>query len=171
MGNARRFSEKRGAGAAVERWGKYWVIYYIVFLAVLVYLLRRHWSALDWSDESYLFLLAAIFGVAAGTALTVTILSEFGVSMVLLIPSTYKWIKENGRKEGRQEGRKEGHAEGLVAGLKEGRAEGLVAGHAEGLLQAHRDWAGWNERRAAAERAGLPFDEPPPTIPQSRNGQ
>ena len=155
----------------MERWGKYWVIYYIVFLAVLAYLLRRHWAALDWSDESYLFLLAAIFGVAAGTALTVTILSEFGVSMVLLIPSTYKWIKENGRKEGRQEGRKEGHAEGLVEGLKEGRAEGLVAGHAEGLLQAHQDWAGWNERRAAAERAGLPFDEPPPAIPQSRNGQ
>ena len=193
--NARRFSEKRGAGVAVERWGKYWVIYYIVFLAVLAYLLRRHWSALDWSDESYLFLLAAIFGVSAGTALTVTILSEFGVSMVLLIPSTYKWIKENGRKEGRQEGlaegRQEGRAEGLVAGLEEGRAEGLVAGleegraeglvagleeglekgHAEGLLQAHRDWAGWNERRAAAERAGLPFDEPPPAIPQSRNGQ
>ena len=171
MGNARRFSEKRGAGVAVERWGKYWVIYYIVFLAVLAYLLRRHWAALDWSDESYLFLLAAIFGVAAGTALTVTILSEFGVSMVLLIPSTYKWIKENGRKEGRQEGlaegRKAGRAEGLVAGLE----EGLEKGHAEGLLQAHRDWAGWNERRAAAERAGLPFDEPPPAIPQSRNGQ
>ena len=159
----------------MERWGKYWVIYYIVFLAVLAYLLRRHWAALDWSDESYLFLLAAIFGVAAGTALTVTIISEFGVSMVLLIPSTYKWIKENGRKEGRQEGlaegRKAGHAEGLVAGLEEGRAEGLEKGHAEGLLQAHRDWAGWNERRAAAERAGLPFDEPPPAIPQSRNGQ
>ena len=147
----------------MERWGKYWVIYYIVFLAVLAYLLRRHWAALDWSDESYLFLLAAIFGVAAGTALTVTIISEFGVSIVLLIPSTYKWIKENGRKEGRQEGL----AEGRKAGIKEGHAEGLV----EGLLQAHRDWAGWNERRAAAERAGLPFDEPPPALPQSRNGQ
>ena len=151
----------------MERWGKYWIIYYIVFLAVLAFLLRRHWHALDWSDETYLFLLAAIFGVSAGAALSVTILSEFGVSIVLLIPSTYKWIKEKGHKEGIQEGlaegRKEGHAEGLVAGLKEG--------HAEGLRQAHQDWAGWNERRAAAERAGLPFDEPPPSTPHSRNGQ
>ena len=151
----------------MERWGKYWVIYYIVFLAVLAFLLRRHWHALDWSDETYLFLLAAIFGVAAGAALTVTILSEFGVSIVLLIPSTYKWIKEKGHKEGLTEGRKEGHAEGLVTGLKEGHAEGLEAG----LRQAHQDWAGWNERRAAAERAGLPFNEPPPSIPHSRNGQ
>ena len=151
----------------MERWGKYWIIYYIVFLAVLAFLLRRHWHALDWSDETYLLLLAAIFGVAAGAALTVTIISEFGVSIVLLIPSTYKWIKEKGHKEGLTEGRKEGHAEGLVTGLKEGHAEGLEAG----LRQAHQDWAGWNERRAAAERAGLPFDEPPPSIPPSRNGQ
>ena len=154
----------------MERWGKYWIIYYIVFLVVLAFLLR-HWHALDWSDETYLLLLAAIFGVAAGAALSVTILSEFGVSIVLLIPSTYKWIKEKGHKEGIQEGlaegRKEGHAEGLVVGLKEGHAEGLVVG----LRQAHQDWAAWNERRAAAERAGLPFDEPPPSIPPSRNGQ
>ena len=143
----------------MERWGKYWVIYYIVFLVVLSFLLRRHWHALDWSDETYLFLLAAIFGVSAGAALTVTILSEFGVSIVLLIPSTYKWIKEKGHKEGIQEG------------LAEGRKEGHADGVAEGLRQAHQDWAGWNERRATAERAGLPFDEPPPSIPQSRNGQ
>ena len=174
---------KTPGGGSVERWGKYWIIYYIVFLAVLAFLLRRHWHALDWSDETYLLLLAAIFGVSAGAALTVTILSEFGVSIVLLIPSTYKWIKEKGHKEGIQEGlaegRKEGHAEGLVVGLKEGHAEGLVVGlkegHAEGLAvglrQAHQDWAAWNERRAAAERAGLPFDEPPPSIPPSRNGQ
>ena len=147
----------------MERWGKYWVIYYIVFLVVLAFLLRRHWHALDWSDETYLFLLAAIFGVSAGAALTVTILSEFGVSIVLLIPSTYKWIKEKGHKEGIQEGLAEGRKEGL----KEGHADGV----AEGLRQAHQDWAAWNERRAAAERAGLPFDEPPPSIPPSRNGQ
>ena len=147
----------------MERWGKYWIIYYIVFLVVLAFLLRRHWHALDWSDETYLFLLAAIFGVSAGAALSVTILSEFGVSIVLLIPSTYKWIKEKGHKEGIQEGLAEGRKEGI----KEGHAEGLEVG----LRQAHQDWAAWNERRAAAERAGLPFDEPPPSIPPSRNGQ
>ena len=163
MGQARRFAEKRRARSSVERWGKYWIIYYIVFLVVLAFLLRRHWHALDWSDETYLLLLAAIFGVSAGAALTVTILSEFGVSIVLLIPSTYKWIKEKGHKEGIQEGLAEGRKEGI----KEGHADGV----AEGLRQAHQDWAGWNERRAAAERAGLPFDEPPPSIPPSRNGQ
>lgn len=130
----------------MERWGKYWVIYYIVFLAVLAALLSRHWGAVNWGDGSYVFLLAAIFGLSAGVALTFTICTELGGRMVLLIPGAINKLKDAGRKEGQEEGRKEG--------LKEGRKEGQE--------EANQKWVGWNERRMAAERAGLPFDEPPP---------
>ena len=117
----------------MERWGKYWVIYYIVFLAVLAALLSRHWGAVNWGDGSYVFLLAAIFGLSAGVALTFTICTELGGRMVLLIPGAINKLKDAGRKEGQREER--------------------------------RQWVGWNERRMAAERAGLPFDEPPPAGP------
>ena len=40
----------------------------------------------------------------------------------------------------------------------EGREEGIATGEAS----ANRRWAEWNSRRLEAERAGVPFDEPPP---------
>lgn len=125
----------QGVRVPVERWGKYWVIYYIVFLAVLAFLLSRHWGALNWDNESHIFLLAAIFGLSAGVALTFTICTELGGRMVLLIPEAVRKLKDAGRQEER------------------------------------RAWVAWNERRQAAERAGLPFDEPPPAGPHSKNGQ
>ena len=51
-----------------------------------------------------------------------------------------------------------GRAEGRAEGITEGRAEGVTEGRAE----ADQEWAGWLERKEAAERQGLPFDEPPP---------
>ena len=128
--------------AVMERWGKYWVCYYGVFLAILALLLARYWYALDWQDESWLPLLAAIFGVSAGTALTATIVAEGIGTMVLLIPKVAEKL------------RAEGEAIGLAKGLTEGEAIGLAKGRAEARA--------WLERKAAAERAGLPFDEPPP---------
>ena len=110
----------------MERWGKYWVIYYGFFLAVLALLLARYWYALDWQDEAAIPFLAAIFGVAAGTALTITIIAEVLGRMVLLIPDAVRKLK------------------------------------AEGAAEANRKWRAWLERKAAAERDGLPFDEPPP---------
>ena len=149
----------------MERWGKYWVIYYIVFLAVLAALLSRHWGAVNWEDGSYVFLLAAIFGLSAGVALTFTICTELGGRMVLLIPGAINKLKDEGRKEGQAEGLKEGLKEGRKEGQAEGLKEGLKEGRKEGLEEANQKWLGWNERRMAAERAGLPFDEPPPAGP------
>ena len=40
----------------------------------------------------------------------------------------------------------------------EGREEGIATGEAA----ANRRWTEWNSRRVEAERAGVPFDEPPP---------
>ncbi len=126
----------------MERWGKYWVCYYGVFLAILASLLASYWSALDWRDESWLLLLAAIFGVSAGMALTITIIVEGLASMVLLIPKVAEKLR----------------AEGEAIGFAKGEASGLEKGEASGLEKAKA----WLERKAAAERAGLPFDEPFP---------
>ena len=53
-------------------------------------------------------------------------------------------------------------AEGRVEGRVEGREEGMTAGIAVGEADANRRWTEWNSRRVEAERAGVPFDEPPP---------
>ena len=90
--------------------------------------------------------------------------------------------KAEGRDEGRIAGREEGMAEGIavgkVEGIAVGKAEGIAVGKVEGMTagiavgrfegreegeaSANRRWAEWNDRRIAAERAGVPFDEPPP---------
>ena len=130
---------------------KYWIIYYIVFIGSFAFLLWRHWSALRWDNETYVYLLAAIFGLAAGTALMSAICVEVIGYMVLLIPARIKQLKEEGRKEGREEGREEGRKEGQES--------------------ERQQWLAWNERRLSAEREGQSFDEPPPASPPSKNGK
>ena len=41
----------------------------------------------------------------------------------------------------------------------------------EGRRENQREWVAWNERRKAAERAGEPFDEPPPAGPDEKEGE
>ena len=53
-------------------------------------------------------------------------------------------------------------AEGRIEGREEGREEGVVAGILTGEAAERRRWTEWNARRLEAERAGVPFDEPPP---------
>ena len=152
--------------AVMERWGKYWVCYYGVFLAILALLVARYWYALDWQDESWLPLLAAIFGVPAGTALTAPIIAEGIGTMVLLIPKVAEKLRAEGEAVGLAKGLAEGEAKGLVKGeamgLAKGEAMGLAEGEAIGLAKGRAEARAWLERKAAAERAGLPFDEPPP---------
>ena len=87
--------------------GKYWIAYYISYLAGLAVLLVLSWSSPRWNTD-WLGLLADIFGVAMGAALAFTIVTEGVVSMVLLIPATYNWIKKKGRAEGVAEGKAQG---------------------------------------------------------------
>ena len=53
-------------------------------------------------------------------------------------------------------------AEGRAEGRTEGREEGIATGIATGEAAERRRWTAWNARRLDAERAGVPFDEPPP---------
>ena len=112
----------------------YWIIYYLVYVVAVIVLLALNWR--NFTVESYVYLLAAIFGASLGTALFVAIVSEGIGYMVLLIPRRIKQLKDEGRDEGQQE------------------------------LQ--QEWVAWNERRKAAERAGEPFDEPPPAGPDGK---
>lgn len=108
--------------SAAER---YWVIYYLVYLAVAGAGLWQYWPRLLWywrqpvlQDDS-IYLLAAIFGAAAGTALSTAIILEVSGRMVLLIPATVRKIKAQGHAEGKVEGREEG----IEVGRDKGRAE------------------------------------------------
>ena len=103
--------------------GKYWVSYYIVYIVSVVFLLWRHWEAIRWDDESYIYLLAAIFGLSVGIALMVAILVEVTGRMVLLIPDAVRKIKQAGREEGREEERREWLAwyERQQAAFRDGR--------------------------------------------------
>lgn len=93
------------AKTAAER---YWIIYYLVYLAVSGAGLWYYWPRLLWywrqpaMENDSVDLLAAIFGAAVGTALGVAILLEVGGRMVLLIPAAVKKLKAEGRKEERQ---------------------------------------------------------------------
>ena len=135
----------------LERWKqwriKYWQgsnspLYGLVFLAIWGVLLIVYRDALDWGDESWVFLVAAMVAVSAGATLAINILWEVVGSMLQLIPKVREGI--------RAEGRAEGEAIGLEKGKAEGRAEGIA------------EYQAYLERKEAAERAGLPFDEPPP---------
>ena len=116
--------------ALMERFGNYWIFYYAFFLAVLAVLLAQYPAALNWRHESGLLLLAAVFGVSAGAALTFTICVEVLGRMVLLIPAAARKLRAEGK--------------------------------AEGIKEANQRWRDYLERKAAAEQAGLPFNEPPP---------
>ena len=77
----------------------YWIIYYLAYLIAAAALLWQYWGGLQEGGNTRLFLLAAIFGTAAGTAITFTILTEGGVRLMLLIPAAVRKIKQEGRKE------------------------------------------------------------------------
>lgn len=77
--------------------------------------------------------------ITVGIALPITFGLVEGTNMVLAELRKRLW-REEAREEGREEGRKEGSAETQTR------------------------WQGWNERRLAAEREGLPFTEPPPAL-------
>ena len=94
--------------------GGYWVAYYLVYALGVVYLTRHFWHELPFLrtglgqlDLPQLFILAAIFAVAGGTALFVAIIVEVTGRMVLLIPRAWNRAKDVGRAEGLTQGRAE----------------------------------------------------------------
>lgn len=65
------------------------------------------------------------------------------------------FLREQTRKLREQREERERQVEEILA-------QGHAQGHAEGRAEAQAEWLAWNQRRLTAERAGHPFDEPPP---------
>ena len=90
------------------------MIYFQAYLAAVALLLWLYWGDLTGGDRlTRVYLLAAIFGSAAGGAAVFTVVVEAGGYMVLLIPARIKKLKNEGREEGREE-RDKRYAEALA---------------------------------------------------------
>ena len=83
---------------------KYWVVYYIVYVVGVLVILTMQWAKLQ-ADTDPVLRLAAIFGLSAGIASFLAIVSEVFGRMVLLIPQAVRKLKEAGRAEAREEER------------------------------------------------------------------
>ena len=112
----------------------YWVLYFAGYVVAILVMGWLHWGDLR-DGASRIYLLAAIFGVAAGAASAVAIIVEVGGRLMLLIPAAVRKILEQGREEGREEGR----------------------------MEERMEWEAWLRRRSEAESNQVPFDEPPPS--------
>ena len=78
----------------------YWVIYFQAYLAAVALLLWHYWGDLTGGDRLVrVYLLAAIFGAAAGGSAVFTVIVEAGGYLVLLIPARIKKLKNEGRVE------------------------------------------------------------------------
>ena len=124
-----------------EAFGKYWLAYYLVYVVGVGAFLWQYRVPLlsgATADDTRLYLLAAVFGVSAGIALSVTILMEVLITMVLLAPRVWRHAVNQGKQEGLREGRQEGRQE------------------------TQQRWEEWNRRRMQAEARGERFAEPPP---------
>ena len=85
--------------------GEYWIAYYLFYVAIAALGCWLNRSRLQWSQllrEDQVYLLAAIFGVAAGVALLAAIILEVTGRMVLLIPKAWNRAKREGRAEQRK---------------------------------------------------------------------
>ena len=74
--------------------------------------------------------------------------------------------KADGITEGETRGLAKGRVEGEAVGRAEGQAVGRAEGQAIGRTETYQLWSSWNIRRMEAERQNLPFDEPPPPLPE-----
>ena len=85
--------------------GEYWIAYYLFYVAIAALGCWLNRTRLQWGHllrEDQVYLLAAIFGVAAGVALLAAIILEVTGRMVLLIPKAWNRAKEEGRREERK---------------------------------------------------------------------
>ena len=92
--------------------GRYWIVYYLTYLASFGLLAWYYRIPLQWRGEPAvepLYLLAAVFAVAAGTATLAAVFFEVTGRMVLLIPAAWRKAKAEGHAEGLAEGRQSEH--------------------------------------------------------------
>ena len=136
----------------VRRSGRILLTFYFIWILLAGLLSYARFATaesppLAWPEIAIIGIVSA--AITVGIAFPLAFGSVEGTSMVLAELRKRIW-REEARAEGREEGRKEGR--------KEGSAETQTR------------WQGWNERRVAAEREGLPFTEPPPALNGNSGG-
>ena len=111
-------------------------------------------------------------------AIVLTFIFEGGATSIMIFWRWYMQKQEaeiqqakadgisEGETRGLAKGRVEGEAVGRAEGQAVGRSEGEAAGIVKGISATYQLWSSWNIRRMEAERQNLPFDEPPPPLPE-----
>ena len=128
-------------------------IYSFIFLGYAIWLiyLELKGSAQVLSDRlSALFTHLAGFSVVEG--LTIVAIIQL-VDLIMYLTNKFKTKVKKQVNEAKAEGK------------AEGREEGKEEGRAEGREEIQKAWVDWNTRRIEAETRGIPYDEPPPTLP------
>ena len=122
---------------------KYWLGYYVVYALSMVILTARYGHLItEGTEAEQIFVVAAIFGVSTGVALTSAITAEGVGYLILLIPNRIREIKEEGRAEAFAEGFEKGRAE------ERAEAEKRKEERAKAEAQAERRKEGRAERQA-----------------------
>ena len=126
---------------------KYWLGYYVVYALSMVILTARYGHLItEGTEAEQIFVVAAIFGVSTGVALTSAITAEGVGYLILLIPNRIREIKEEGRAEAFAEGRAKGRDEAFAEvrakseEAAERREEGQAERQAEVLTEGAEVW-------------------------------
>ena len=78
--------------------------------------------------------------------------------------------KAKGIEIGKARGIEIGKSEGIEIGRAEGKEIGKAEGKEMGIAEERAKWSAWNNRRLEAEKAGAPFNEPPPDGSRTARG-
>ena len=132
----------------------YFVAFIIQFLlgTTLVVLRETLWNDADSPFDTVIAIWESSAPIAITSAAVAIVITELGRYLMVLarhLEERLEKTREVRRAEGRAQGRAEGRAEGL----------------AQGLAEMQTQWEAWNVRRLEAESKGLPFTEPPPSVP------
>ncbi len=99
-------------------------------------------------------------------AIVLTFIFEGGATSIMIFWRWYMQKQEAEIQQAKADGITEGETRGLAKGRVEGEAVGRAEGQAIGRTETYQLWSSWNIRRMEAERQNLPFDEPPPPLPE-----
>ena len=124
--------------------GKWPVLHILVGVPIVLTISAIIGSALDgWSMSKLAVLYGATMATPVGMTYTFLIVAiERGYLMVF-------WAREK---------------------IKEQFRDAQESAEARGRSKSHEEWRAWYERFQNAQREGRPFDEPPPSLPEDRNG-
>ena len=124
----------------------YFAAFILQFLlgTTLVVLRETLWNDADSLFDTVIAIWESSAPIAIASAAVAIVITELGRYLMVLA----RHLEERLEKT-REERRAEGRAEGL----------------AQGLAEMQTQWEAWNVRRLEAESKGLPFTEPPPSVP------